>query len=129
MKKRAAGKYMASINITSLIDLLFLLLIFFMVTSSLNIESSILVNLPEADRSTDSSAGKIVITITEDNQIFVNDRKTSADDLASAVRDKYSSKQPVVIRGDKRSSYQTIVEVMDRLNKAGMPHFVLSTVR
>lgn len=131
MKIKSNIKYRASIDITSLLDLLFLLLIFFMVTSSLNIESSILVNLPKSAASGVKNSGSLVVTISESNEIFVNDRKVKGDELAAFLKKYKIDNRPgsVVIRGDKKSNYQTIVEVMDKLNQSGLPKFTLSTVK
>lgn len=122
---------MAAINITPLVDLLFLLLIFFMVTSSLNIESSIFINLPRAEVAGDYRPGTIIITVSEENEIFINDGAVKKGELTDRLLQlkERGEVDPVIIRGDRESNYQTIIDVMDTLNKTGFTEFTLSTVR
>ena len=124
-------EYKALIDITSLIDLVFLLVIFFMVTSSLGSESSITVHLPKAVQSGDYEQSKMVISITESNEIFINDVKFSQESLLEEFKKRKTSLKDatVIIRGDRKSNYETIVKVMDDLNRAGIPKFILSTVK
>lgn len=122
-------QHKALIDITSLVDLIFLLVAFFMVTSSLGSESSITVHLPKAVQTGQYKSGSIIISINEINEIFINDRSVSMKDLKERVVDlkNRSKKSTVVIRGDRRSHYNTMVKVIDKLNQAGIPKFAIST--
>jgi len=124
-------KHKALIDITSLIDLVFLLVAFFMVTSSLGSESSITVHLPKAKQTGEYTKGSMTISINDKNEIYINDVKYSEDSLSSEF-DKWKEKMKdltVVIRGDRKSDYEVIVNVMDKLNQAGIPKFTLSTMK
>lgn len=124
-------KHRAVIDITSLIDLVFLLVAFFMVTSSLGSESSITVHLPKAVQSGNPHTSKLVISIDENNNIYLNDVLCKTENLYNEFlqrKDTLEGKS-VIIRGDKRSNYETIVKIMDDLNRAGIPQFVLSTTK
>jgi biopolymer transport protein ExbD len=124
-------QHRAMIDITSLIDLVFLLVAFFMVTSSLGSESTITVHLPKAVQSGEYKKNKLIISINKDNRIFLNDKPHDKDKLLNELikRRKVNSNLTVVIRGDKRADYDTIVSIMDYLNRAGIPKFTLSTVK
>jgi biopolymer transport protein ExbD len=120
----------AIIDITPLIDLIFLLVVFFMVTSSLGKISSINVTLPYAENSGNRQISEYVISINEENTIFFNDIEITLEQLSTELQNKKSEigDSLVVIRGDKKSSYEMIVSVMDSLNKAGISQFTLSTI-
>ena len=75
LKFKSRLQHKALIDITSLIDLIFLLVIFFMVTSSLGSESSITVHLPKAVQTGDYKSSNVVVSINKKNEIFINDSK------------------------------------------------------
>ncbi len=121
----------AVIDMTPLIDLVFLLVAFFMVTSSLGNESSIMVNLPKARQSGKQKTGKYMVTVTKDNEFFINDKEVKKAELPSRFK-KWSNENQgltVIVRGDRKSNYESIVYVIDKLNSAGIPKFVISTVK
>ncbi len=124
-------QHKALIDITSLIDLVFLLVAFFMVTSSLGSESTITVHLPKAVQSGEYKKNKLIISVDKENKIFVNDKPYKREGLLKELKErrKTNSKLTVVIRGDKRADYDTIVSIIDYLNRAGIPKFTLSTVK
>ena len=121
----------AQIDMTSLVDLVFLLVVFFMVTSSLGNVSSIIVNLPKAVQSGDNKYSNLIVSITENNEIYINDVKYSIDSILDEFNNRKAALKDgaVIIRGDRRSNYETIVKVMDYLNQAGIPKFTLSTIK
>ncbi|MFW6364903.1 MAG: ExbD/TolR family protein [Spirochaetota bacterium] len=134
MKKRfefeQRYKPKAVIDITALIDLVFLLVVFFMVTSSLGKISSISVNLPFARESGERELSRFVVTINSDNAMFINDERIPDGGLEEAIaaRKEELEEGVVLIRGDKESSYETVIRVMDTLKKSGISSFTLSTV-
>ncbi len=124
-------KHKAVIDITPLIDLVFLLVAFFMVTSSLGGESSITVNLPKAHESGDYKAGTHTVTVTKDNKFYFDDRPINRKEISGEL-DKWkrkSSDVSVVIRGDRESNYESIIYVIDKINSAGIPKFIISAIR
>lgn len=126
-------QHRALIDMTPLIDLAFSLLIFFMISynASQGMLSSIIVNLPSAVQTGSHRQGDVVVSITERNEIFINERKVAEEKLPDEFKAiKETLKDGVVIiRGDKKSNYETMVRVMDDLNRAGIPKFILSTVK
>lgn len=134
MKKRFSFeqryKPKAVIDITALIDLIFLLVVFFMVTSSLGKVSSISINLPFAEKSGEKKFSEFVISVNEKNTVFINDNEVPTGQFEDAVRSRLDDLKEgvVLIRGDKNSSYETIIMIMDTLKKQGISTFTLSTV-
>ncbi len=129
LKLKTKMEHRALIDITSLVDLVFLLVAFFMVTSSLGSESSITVHLPKAVQTGQYKSGTIIISINERNEIFLNDNAINLESLKKQIGTIIKNKKNnnVVIRGDRKAHYDTIVKVIDRLNQAGIPKFAIST--
>ncbi len=113
---------------TPLIDVMFLLTIFFMLTSTIIKTSSINVNLPKSVTSDSQPKTQIVITITKDNKLFLNDYQISLEDISPTIKKitVKDPKVPVIIRGDKDIPYQTVIEVMDRIRIGGATEISLS---
>lgn len=124
-------KHKAHIDITAMIDLVFLLVAFFMVTSSLGEKSSIAINLPTARQTREYSSGNVVVTINSKNKIFINDVHVKENKFLEVINKRKNEfkKSTVVIRGDKKSQYDTIIKVMDYLNQAGISKFTLSAIK
>ncbi len=130
-KFKSRFQHRAQIDITSLIDLVFLLVAFFMVTSSLSSISSITVHLPKAVQVGMYKQGNLIVTINKRNEVYINDVKYGLETLINEFKRRKPQIKDgtVVIRGDRKADYQTIVRVMDSLNRAGLPKFILSTVK
>jgi biopolymer transport protein ExbD len=118
------------LDIAPLVDVIFLLLIFFMLSSSLVFQPGIPVELPKSKTISMSAAEKIVITITRSNLLFFNDNPVEWENLEGQLSElAYSSKMAlakrrpgeepghyspkVVLRADTHVPYEKIVEVMD----------------
>lgn len=101
------------LDIAPLIDVVFLLLIFFMLTSSFIFQPGIRVNLPKAITSEVLHKELLVVTVTDDNETFVNERPVSGDELVSRIILAAKEEQPLLIKADKKSSMGKIVEIWD----------------
>ncbi|MFN4245597.1 MAG: ExbD/TolR family protein [Brevinematia bacterium] len=130
MKLNRSSRIQLKVGIepTPLIDVMFLLTIFFMLTSTIIKTSSINVNLPKSVISDFQPKTQVIITITKDNKLFLNDYPISLEDISPTIR-KITIRDPnvpVIIRGDKDISYQTVIEVMDRVRIGGATEVSLS---
>jgi biopolymer transport protein ExbD len=96
MDLKTRNKVEVSFSMASMTDLIFLLLIFFMLTASLVTPSGLPVNLPTSKAST-IEVQKVSITVTKDLQYYVNDQKVTKDNLESALKPLLSSPQGVVV--------------------------------
>ncbi|MGB9622043.1 MAG: ExbD/TolR family protein [Brevinematia bacterium] len=119
--RKRSNALKVGIEPTPLIDVMFLLTIFFMLTSTVIKTSSINVNLPKSITSDSQPKTQVNITITKNGEIFFNDYKISIDDIPSAIRKLVvrDPSIPVVIRGDKDLQYQFIIDVMDKVRIGG----------
>ena len=122
-------KNFVSINITSLIDVVFMLVIFFMLSSSFN-KSSIPISLPSSENSIQSSdTESIRVTISKENIIFLNDSITSIKNLSSESQKLLTSSgtRNAVLYSDENVSLGFIISVIDELTKSGIENVSVKT--
>jgi biopolymer transport protein ExbD len=122
-------KVMVALNMTPLIDCVLQLLIFFMLTSSFVLQTGILVDLPKARTPKLQEEQDIVITITRDNDTYLNDQKVPLAQLPIALLEKVtkSSKKVVLIKPDKRVETGKLVEVMGIAKSVGVESLGIAT--
>jgi len=122
------------LNLTSLIDVVLLLVIFFMVSTTFVQEARLRVELPHAESgATERTVNPVVVTITEqgsyrvNEQVLVNNRRET---LATALRQvaAASGDQPVTIRADARATHQSVVTAMDVAARLGFTQVNIATV-
>lgn len=113
----------ARLEIVPLMDAIFLLLVFFVyATLSMIVHRSVKVQLPTGTTAQVDKHDYVVVAISHDNRIFVNQRPVAADQLVPAVREAQAEKkgQGVFISGDERSGFGTAFTVLDKLRAAGI---------
>ena len=119
--------------LTSMLDVIFLLLCFFVTASVFSQwESEISISLPSASTSETPSRlpGEVILNVARDGSVTVNAKKLTLRDLGERLRkvaDFYPG-QPVVIRADRDTSYDSLVKVLDTCRVAGVWNFSLATV-
>ncbi len=135
MKLQSRSSEAPEINMTSLIDVVLLLLVFFMVSTSFVRESEISLRLPQAEASTaPTSLDEVLdITITQTGSYIVNGRplvnserrtlRAAIERLIGDTRDL-----PVVIRADAQATHQAVVTAMDVVGQLGFVQINLATV-
>jgi len=125
------------INVTSLIDVVLLLVVFFMLSSNFSAEGRLRIRLPQAssvpvERPAD---GALVVTVSATGSYLVNGRElvnSSPDTLRAAILKSATSgarATPVTIRADGRASHQSVVTAMDVLAKLGFTQMNVATVQ
>ena len=135
MKFRTEKPDLADINLTPLIDVVFLLLIFFMVSTTFNKETEIQIDLPEASGEPIQKEEFVVeISIDSLGRYFVNDRRlvdTKLTTLKAAITQTIGDKKnpQVIINSDKETAYQSVVTVMDAVRQLGLNKFSLTTTQ
>ena len=130
MKFRHPKKSDATFNLTPLIDVVFQLLIFFMVTTSfVNLENRVKVNLPSGDFAAAEQTKNITVTITEDNTIYLNGKLIDPLKITEIIA-KELKKAPgkiVVLEADKNVLHGKVISVMDLLKKGGADKIAIAT--
>lgn len=118
MNLRGRNKVNPNFNMSSMTDIVFLLLIFFMLTSTLVTVSAIDVILPKAGGKTENKTS-VAVTITNNSSFYIDKTKVKATSLERELLRKVGSdkKKTVVIRGDQNVPYKNIMKVIDIANK------------
>ncbi len=118
MRIRGRNKVNASFNMSSMTDLVFLLLIFFMLTSTLVTVSAIDVLLPKAGGKTENKTS-VAVSITSKSEFYIDKTKVSEKDLEIEILNKVGpdKQKTVVIRGDQTVPYKNVMKVIDIANK------------
>jgi len=112
---------LAEINVTPLVDVMLVLLIIFMVTAPM-LQSGIEVNLPSAETRSNPSPGGLVLTVTRDRYIYMENQIINLFLLESRVKSYFlgKDKKIVFLKADKDVPYGYMIDVMDVLKKAGI---------
>ena len=122
------------INLISMIDVLLVLLVFFMVSTTFNQEGRVKIQLPAAsDLPIPKGAEEpLVITVTAEGTYRVNERtliNASPDTLRAALlKEAGTSRGPITIRADARSTHQAVVTAMDVAGRLGFSQLNIATV-
>jgi len=118
------------INIASLVDVLFLLLIFFMVTSAFVEQPNIKLELPTTKHVEVSKIDRAVLTIARDGLLFLQDKPVDKQNLEKELRRIVldTGDEVLVLKADKMVPYGDVVEIMDYIKGAGFRKIVAPTL-
>lgn len=109
-------------NLTPLIDIVFLLLVFFMLTAHFVKDQSLDIALPEADSAENlEEQGALEIEINSKSEILVDKKTINPAELEATIQQAFQGRtnKQVILRGDKNSKLDLTVQVMDAARKAG----------
>jgi len=110
------------INMTPMLDVVFILLLFFIVTASFVKESGIDVNRPEAATAVKKDRANILVAISDKGEIWINKRRIDVRAVQANI-ERLKAENPqgtVVIQADKKSTTDTLIKVMDAARAAGV---------
>jgi len=122
-------------NLVPLIDVLFILLIFFIVTFAMaRFETELEISVPAADASktvSERRVGEIIINVRKDGTMVLNNNVLDEPQLAAKLNElgRYNNKQAIIIRGDVGTPYEEIVRVLDATHQAGLYHVSFATMK
>ncbi|WP_196892074.1 ExbD/TolR family protein [Aureivirga marina] len=118
MNIRGRNKVSPEFNMSSMTDIVFLLLIFFMLTSTLVTVNAIDVLLPKAGGKTENKKS-VAVTIKKGQKFYINKDKVSFKNLEKDLIESLGGdlKQTVIIRGEKDAPYEDVMKVIDIANK------------
>ena len=135
MKFKRSSREELVINITPLIDVVFLLLIFFMVTTTFNRETRLLVNLPEANaKLAENMPQQIEITVARDGSYSINGKALVNDRLETLMRGLElesggDRSMPILLIADAEATHQSVVTAMDGIGQSGFTRLNIATQR
>ncbi len=121
-KRRGRGEDESEVNLTPMLDVVFIMLIFFIVTASFVKESGIDVNRPDAQTAEKKAQGNILVAISASGQIWIDKRQVDPRALRANI-ERLKAENPqgaVIIQADKESKNGLLVKVMDAARMAGV---------
>jgi len=116
---RRGGRRSINLDITPLIDVLFMFIIFFVLTAAF-VQGSADVVLPRGEPPALSEKQPIVLTITKDSEILWAGEKLSVDDLIPRIAAAVAEDSDILIAGDRDARYGDVAELMDILRGQGV---------
>ena len=133
LRGRSASQH-PGIQLAPLVDVLLLLLIFFLMTwNAARNENELDVKIPKASAAKEKSAplGDVIVNVKADGNVVVNRRTLSALDLTTMLKGlvQLNADQAVVIRGDEAGAYKNIVNVLNICSEAGVTNVAFATAK
>ena len=129
MKIRAENKVLDTFSFSSLTDIVLLLLIFFLLSSTFIIQPGIKVKLPVSDTAESTNEKSITITLTKKGLIYLNQNQISITDLPAKWNQlmTINPEQAIIIRADKGVTIEQTVAILDIGKKVGATNFNIAT--
>ena len=127
-KHRRRG--LTEVNVTPLIDVVFNLLIFFVITTTFVQNPGIEVELPKASTAPGSQASdSVIIAITQQGQMIYEGRALSSEELRQTLNNHYAARKTatVIIQADEMTAHGKVVEVMDLARQGGFQSLAIAT--
>lgn len=121
-RKHVREEEEASIDMTPMLDIVFIMLIFFIVTTSFVKEAGINVNRPKASQATSTKNANIFIGINANGDVWMDKRQVDIERVSANI-ERMLAEQPsdtVVIQADKEAKHGIVVKVMDQVKAAGI---------
>ena len=119
----------AEIDMTPMLDIVFIMLIFFIVTTVFVKEAGVDVNKPNGELAVRPKNANIFIAVTEDGKVWMDKREIDTDSVRANL-DRLMAEQPsdvIIIQADKEAEHGLVVEVMDQIKMAGIDRISIAT--
>ncbi len=118
-----------TIHLTALIDIVFLLLIFFLLASSFVEQAGLTILVPEIESEGSGLLPELVVQVDQDGNFFIDDTNINQRQLTTILklRIKSLAKDTVVIQADRRAQYDYVVQAIDAAKLAGAKNLILVT--
>jgi len=131
MKIKAHSQPITAFNAISLTDIIFLLLVFFLLSSTFVLQPGVKVQLPATTTTDISSEKSVVISVAKDGKVYLNDNQVNKLELGAQLRQRLLDvgNPIIVLRADKDLKIDTLVEIMDISKAAGADRFVIATAQ
>ena len=125
--KRHVELEKGQLDVTPLLTVILQLLLFFILTSSFIFQPVIKVNLPKAVTSEVVRDKSLIIMVTADNHVYLNDRLITRAELASRLKIAAKENKPLLIKADRRTYLDKVVEVLDLCRREGITQINIAT--
>ena len=119
------------VNVTPLLDIVFIMLIFFIVTSTFVKEPGVEVDRPDAVTSSDRKLASIIIAISADDEIWINKDLVELNEVKTIVEQlrRENPKGTAVVQADRKSKSRLLVEVVNQVRATGISDVAVSTLK
>jgi len=124
-----SGNADEDVNVTPLLDIVFIMLIFFIVTSTFVKEPGVDINRPEASTASERRLASIIVAISEDNEIWINKERVELQEVKAIVEQlvRENPKGTAVVQADAKSKTRLLVEVVTQIRATGVEDVAVST--
>ncbi|WP_445157202.1 ExbD/TolR family protein [Halomonas sp. E14] len=119
----------SEVNLTPMLDVVFIMLIFFIVTTSFIKESGVEIERPESSAATPRPDAQVMVAITPEGAVWVDGRAVDLHRVGNEVAGLVSEEGSVVIQADRDSTTGLLIEVMDRIREAGVEQVAVAASR
>ena len=128
---RGRGRIISDINVTPLVDIMLVLLIIFMVTTTVIVKDSIRVRLPEAATGESKKVSILAVTIDQKGRLFMNSEGVSEDGIRRFIRRerRRGAKLEAVIAADKAATHGKVVRIIDLVRSEGVTKFAINVLK
>ncbi len=126
-RRRKTTSGFEQINITPMVDVIFQLLIFFMLSSSFVFQSGISVKLPKAITSEVIKEENLIIIITSEDVLYLNDVISTMKTLKEKLNEKENKNRLILIKADRRASLGRIIDIWDLCRELGIERVNIAT--
>jgi len=127
--KRHVSLEKGQLDIAPLIDVVFLLLIFFMLTSSFVFQPGVKVNLPKAMTSEVLHQKSLIVTITGENTLYVENSPVTMEEFKKSLKVAALENKSLLIKADKFASVGKVVEIWDLCRQEGVTQVNIATLQ
>lgn len=117
------------VNLTPMLDVVFIMLIFFIVTTSFIKESGVEIERPESSAATPRPDAQVMVAITAEGSVWVDGQPVDLHRLGETVSALVTDQGAVVIQADRESTTGLLIEVMDSLRDAGVENLAVAASR
>lgn len=124
-----SGDDSSEVNLTPMLDVVFIMLIFFIVTTSFVKESGVEIERPEASAATPRPDTQVLVALTSEGAVWVDGDPVDTHRVGPEVAGMVSDDGGVVIQADRRADTGLLIEVMDRLKQAGVDDVAVAARR
>ncbi|MDL4863979.1 biopolymer transporter ExbD [Halomonas elongata] len=131
MRRRRLGTVDESseVNLTPMLDVVFIMLIFFIVTTSFIKESGVEIERPESSAATPRPDAQVLVAITPEGAVWVDGEPVDIHRVGPKVAGMVSDEGSVVIQADREATTGVLIEVMDRLREADVEQVAVAAQR
>ena len=130
MKFREKRITKSIINLTPMVDMLFIIVLFFLVTSSFIEQPNIKLELPSTKYASTSKLEERVLMISQDGKFFFQNEPVERKDLITVLKNAFLKQddKTLVLRADKNVPYGVVIDIMDAAKGAGLRRIVAPTI-